>query len=409
MLGGGAVVAGSALAGGAIGVAWDRPTVVGSGPAAPTPADAGTSMVPASATHGTAQEPFFGRHQSGILTRQQAYGVFLGLNLRPGSDLAKVATLLTLLSDDAARLTRGAPPLGALEDDIARLPARLTVTFGFGVGLFRAIGKPQAIPADLAALPSFPTDKLQPRWGQTDLVLQICSDEPVTLSYAQRRLARDAAAFATVAWVQSGFVNAVGTEKSGTTARNLMGMRDGTANESDPAQAAQVVWCTDTAYPHLVDGSHLVIRRIPIDLEAWDDLEVAAKEAGFGRRISDGSPLTGRVERDPVDRNAKDKDGFPVVNPAAHAARAQARTAGERMIRRAYNYDSGLTPEGQTDAGLIFACYQKDVTSAFVTVQRRLAEKDMLNLWTTHIGSASYAVPPGAAEGQYVGQRLLEG
>ena len=125
-----------------------------------------------------------------------------------------------MLSDDVAHLVAGEKPLTALEPDIAANPARLTVTFGFGRGLFAAIGKPAAMPPALATLPAFSTDKLEPAWGQTDLVLQICSEEPVTLSYAQRRLLRDAEPFATVAWVQSGFVNSLGTEPPGTTPRN---------------------------------------------------------------------------------------------------------------------------------------------------------------------------------------------
>ena len=39
---------------------------------------------------------------------------------------------------------------------------------------------------------------------------------------------------------------------------------------------------------------------------------------------------------------------------------------------------------------------------------QRLAEKDLLNLWATHVGSASYAVPPGCANGSYIGAGLLE-
>lgn len=187
-----------------------------------------------------------------------------------------------------------------------------------------------------------------------------------------------------------------------------MGMRDGTANEADPVAADDVAWCTDPAYPWLVGGSHLVIRRMAIDLEAWDDLEVTAKEEAFGRRLRDGSPLTGTTEHETVDRLAT-ADGFPVVNPAAHAARAQARTGDERMLRRAYNYDAGVALDGTPDAGLIFVCYQKDVSRSFIPVQRRLAESDLLNIWASHIGSASYAVPPGVPEGSYLGQSLLEG
>ena len=61
------------------------------------------------------------------------------------------------------------------------------------------------------------------------------------------------------------------------------------------------------------------------------------------------------------------------------------------------------------DVGLLFAAFQADADAAFVTVQRRLAGKDLLNTWITHIGSAVYAIAPGVDEGHYLGQTLLEG
>jgi dye decolorizing peroxidase len=42
-----------------------------------------------------------------------------------------------------------------------------------------------------------------------------------------------------------------------------------------------------------------------------------------------------------------------------------------------------------------------------VPVQARLAESGVMNLWITHIGSAAFAIPPGCAPGEFVGQRLL--
>lgn len=40
-------------------------------------------------------------------------------------------------------------------------------------------------------------------------------------------------------------------------------------------------------------------------------------------------------------------------------------------------------------------------------VQRTLAELDLLNQWTTPIGSAVFALPPGAEPGGWVGETLL--
>ena len=62
---------------------------------------------------------------------------------------------------------------------------------------------------------------------------------------------------------------------------------------------------------------------------------------------------------------------------------------------------------GTTDAGLIFAAYQRDPARQFVPVQRRLAEADAMNPWITTIGSAVFAMLPGVPEGGYLGQNLL--
>lgn len=412
LLGGGALLGGTALGGAVVGHAAAahgvlNPSAGGAGGAA---ADAALSL-DLMALHGQSAEPFHGEHQAGILTGQQANGTFLGVTLRRGTTRAQVITLMKMLTDDAARLTQGDPPLGALEPFPAGLPSRLTVTFGFGPGLFAAIGEPAKCPPMVAEFPPFKTDRLQPRWGQTDLLMQVCADDPITLSYAVRRLARDAAPFGAITWTQRGFVNARGTEADGTTSRNLMGMRDGSANEKDPRQIASVVWSqvkNDKKLSWMHGGSQVILRRIRMDLITWDDLETRAKEVAFGRTFDDGTPLSGGAERDQIDRNKRDQDGFTIIAPNAHAGLAQARTMNERMIRRAYNYDDGTTATGVSDAGLIFVAYQADLATAFVPVQRRLAERDALNTWTTHIGSAAYAVPPGAQEGSYVGATLLQ-
>ena len=83
------------------------------------------------------------------------------------------------------------------------------------------------------------------------------------------------------------------------------------------------------------------------------------------------------------------------VRPAAHLPPAV------QLRRRA------PAPDGRADAGLIFAAYQRDIGSQFLPIQRNLAEKDLLNEWITPIGSAVFAVPPGCAEGGWIGEGLL--
>ena len=79
----------------------------------------------------------------------------------------------------------------------------------------------------------------------------------------------------------------------------------------------------------------------------------------------------------------------------------------QRIFRRAYNYDERPAGADVSDSGLVFVSFQADIDAQFTPIQRRLDELDLLNEWTTPIGSAVFAVPPGCAEGGYIGETLL--
>jgi dye decolorizing peroxidase len=157
----------------------------------------------------------------------------------------------------------------------------------------------------------------------------------------------------------------------------------------------------------MVGGSMLVLRRIRMDFDTWDDFGRAGKELVMARRLSDGAPVTGGRERDRPDTTKTDSAGLPVVDPGSHVVRATPRNPAERMLRRGYSFDDGPSTDGTPQAGLLFAAFQADAATAFVPVQRRLAETDALNTWVTHVGSAAFALPPGCARGEFLGQRLL--
>jgi deferrochelatase/peroxidase EfeB len=59
------------------------------------------------------------------------------------------------------------------------------------------------------------------------------------------------------------------------------------------------------------------------------------------------------------------------------------------------------------DAGLFFLAYQKDPRTGFIPIFDRMAKLDMMNQFTTHVGSAVFAIPPGAQEGGFIGQPLF--
>ncbi|NHO80873.1 Dyp-type peroxidase [Micromonospora sp. CMU55-4] len=353
---------------------------------------------------GSAVEPFHGARQSGVTTEPQAHAAFVAYTLRPDTDRAALGRMLRLLSDDAARLTQGRPALADTEPELGLLPARLTVTFGFGPGLYAA-GLDDRRPTSVADLPAFRIDRLQPRWSGGDLLLQICADDPLTVAHAQRVLTKDSRPFATVRWVQQGFRRAAGAEP-GRTQRNLFGQLDGTANPKPGVSADTAVWVTDGP-DWLRDSTTLVVRRISMNLETWDLLGRADRELAVGRRLDTGAPLTGEAEHDEPDFAALGPDGLTVIPDFSHLTRARVTDDRQKILRRPYNYDGAPTAEGHADSGLVFAAYQADIARQFLPIQRRLAERDLLNEWTTPIGSAVFAVPPGCPEGGWIGQQLL--
>ncbi|WP_369916138.1 Dyp-type peroxidase [Plantactinospora sp. KBS50] len=354
---------------------------------------------------GSAVEPFHGSRQSGVGTDAQAHAAFVAFTLRSGTDRAALGRMMRLLSDDAARLTQGRPALADTEPELGLLPARLTVTFGFGPGLYAAAGRDERRPPSVADLPAFRIDRLQPRWSGGDLLVQICADDALTVAHAQRVLVKDSRPFATVRWVQQGFRRAAGAEP-GHTQRNLFGQLDGTANPTPGPPLETAVWVPEGP-DWLRDSSTLVLRRISMNMETWDLLGRTDRELAVGRRLDTGAPLTGTAEHDPPDLSAVGADGLSVIPDFSHVARAHVTDDERKILRRPYNYDGAVTPQGHADSGLVFASYQRDVTRQFVPIQRRLAEQDLLNQWTTPIGSAVFAIPPGCPEGGWIGQHLL--
>ncbi|WP_250031210.1 Dyp-type peroxidase [Paractinoplanes maris] len=381
------LLTGAAAAG--LGAAAGAGLVAAADGQAPAPAAAAAS------TTGTAIVPFHGPRQAGVAEDPPAHAAFVALTLPAGTDRRGLARMMRLLTDDAARLTQGVPALGDTDATLAPLPARLTVTFGFGPGLYRAAG----LQPPVADLPKFRIDRLEQRWSGGDLLLQICADDPLTVAHTQRMLIKDARPFAAIRWVQQGFRRSPGVQAPEHTQRNVMGQLDGTANprgaEIDPA-----VWNDD-------GSTTLVVRRMRAEIEKWDILSVADKENAVGRRLESGAPLSGTLEHDEPDFTKLDASGLPAMPDFSHVTRARVTDPTLKLLRRPYNYDGVPNAAGHPDAGLIFAAYQKDIARQFVPIQQRLADKDLLNEWITPIGSAVFAVPPGCAADGWIGEQAL--
>lgn len=354
--------------------------------------------------HGEMIESFYGTHQAGITTLPQSYASFYAFDLHEHVDRDGLKRLMKLLTDDAARLTQGRPALADSEPELAMTPARLTVTFGFGPAFVR-IADPVAVPVWLAPLPAFSIDSLDPAWNDGDLLIQVAADDPVTVSHAARMLMKDTRSFASLRWIQKGFRRSAGSKPSNATMRNLFGQLDGTVNpEPGTADFETVVWSKEG---WLTGGTSLVIRRIVMDLEAWDQIDRPGREQSVGRTQDTGAPLTGTDEFDEPDFDAVNAVGFPVIADYAHIRRARTDNPSERIFRRPYNYDESPPSSTISNAGQIFTSFQARVDTQYIPLQERLDELDLLNEWTKPIGSAVFAIPPGCREGGYIGETLL--
>lgn len=348
--------------------------------------------------HGQDVIPFYGDRQAGITTEPQAHATYIALDLRDDIDRTSVRGLLRLLSDDAAKLSQGQAALADTEPELGAVPARLTVTFGFGPRLVELAGTAST---PVQPLPKFSIDKLEERWNDGDLLLHIASDDPLTVAHAQRMLLKDARRFATVKWIQTGFRRSRGSEASDTTMRNLFGQVDGTANPlPETEDFNSLVWNAD-------GSTTMVLRRIRMDVDTWDEVDRTGREFSVGRNLKNGAPTTGTLEHDEPDFEATTPLGFSVIAAHAHIRRARSEKSTERIFRRGYNYDD--QPEGKkiSNSGLIFVSYQKSVAKQYIPLQRRLADLDALNQWTTPIGSAVFLIPPGCVEGGFVGESLF--
>lgn len=375
--------------------------------------------------------PFYGERQAGVETSPQAHACFLGLNLKSDVDQKALIRWLKLLTDDAARLTQGIPPLADPEPELALKPARLTVTFGFGRKVMDLLN-PELTPEWLKPLPKYGIDKLEDRFTGGDFMLQICADDPLTVAHARRMLLKDSRYFTTMAWIQHGFRNARGSWPEKTTMRNLFGQIDGSSNpdlssadfdylvygegELDHIPAGMKEEKGGNLEPWFPNATSLVLRRIAMDLDTWDELDRPAREISVGRTLDDGAPLTGGGEFDEPDFDAVNATGFPAIPDISHMRRSRSDNPDEQIFRRAYNYEdvpddllAGNSDEDTpvSNAGLLFASYQADVAAQYMPIQQRLADLDHLNLWTTPIGSAVFVIPPGAKEGEFIGESLL--
>ena len=348
---------------------------------------------------------FYGTHQSGIENPPGLIANFVAFDLMVPTK-TNLQNVLRLFTDDAARLTQGNPALADGAPELAVNPANLTMTFGVGPSLFTKIDGLPARPDFFNEIPAFPNDQLDSKWTGSDFVIQFCCDDSLTLSHAVGMIVKDLSTLAQVKWIQTGARSDKPAFPGTTSVRNLMGQVEGSDNPP-PGNSIfdSLVWIAEGP-EWSKGGSIMILRRIQMLMDKWEILDRSAQEMVIGRRLDNGAALGNKVENEPVNFDATDTLGLPLIPSNAHIRLAHGTSLFERIYRRPYNYDNGIT-DGKRDLGLIFAAFTSNPVTSYLPIQSRLADGDSLNKWTTAIGSSTYLILPGCIDGGYIGETLF--
>jgi deferrochelatase/peroxidase EfeB len=376
----------------------------------------------ADATHADlhATVPFRGDRQAGIITAAQDRMHFATFDVTTDSK-AELVNLLMEWTHMAERMTRGdetftdgatglnpyAPPSDTGE--ALGLPAsQLTLTIGFGPGLFRKDGKDRfgisdQRPESLKDLPKFPNETMDPARSGGDICIQACANDPQVAVHAVRNLSRVAFGTAAIKYSQLGFGRTSSTTREQSTPRNLFGFKDGTNNikADQTGTLNDHVWVADGDGPTwLTGGSFMVTRRIRMRIESWDRTTLHEQQRVIGRSKGAGAPLGQQNEFDTLNFDLKNKEGKPAMDEFAHVRMAAPESNnGITILRRGYNFTDGTDGFGHLDAGLFFIAFVRNPVTDFIPLQTELSRRDLLNEYITHTGSGVFAIPPGVRDG----------
>ena len=138
----------------------------------------------------------------------------------------------------------------------------------------------------------------------------------------------------------------------------------------------------------------------------------------IGRHKRSGAPIGKSGELDTLELDREDNAGNLLIADNAHVRLgAAAVNDGAQIHRRAYSYNDGVAFTAErwppwrqgmlVDAGLFFVAYQRDPRTGFIKIFEPMAKLDALSQFTTHVGGGLFACPPGAREGEFIGQRLF--
>jgi deferrochelatase/peroxidase EfeB len=354
-------------------------------------------------------QPFFGYHQSGIVTPQPAAAALVAFDVL-AKDRRDLERLFRTLTERIRFLMVGGPinardPLlppadsGLLGHVV--VPDNLTVTVAVGESLFDdRFGLEDLKPKHLIRMTQFPNDALDASFCHGDLLIQFCANREETVIHTLRDIIKSMPDLMTVRWKVDGFLPADTVRRLGKeTIRNLLGFKDGTANlvASDTELMNRHVWVRpDIDEPSwTAGGTYQVVRIIRNLVERWDRTPLNEQQKIIGREKMSGAPLGAESEHDQPDF-ADDPEGIRIPL-TAHIRLANPRTPEtdiNLILRRPYNFSRGVNKNGQLDMGLLFICFQSNLTTGFLAVQRRL-NGEALEEYIKPIGGGYFFTLPG--------------
>lgn len=357
--------------------------------------------------------------QSGILNRPPEHLILAAFTIN-GDAVSTVEQLRQITKNElTSTLTPDTEPstaqaeTGELGYNPSHDRAHLTVTVGFASTAYDKLSVGQANrPADLIAIPweNLGDTPQDPTSG--DIVLQICSDDPVVAEHVLRQVEHNITGLSIV-WAHTGVQRY--TSRQGRVAsheaRGWIGFLDGTSNldpahndgdyqltfvnpgevgtypalpasgqsgpygpTNDPAFPSDLRPFTGTEPGWTRDGSYLCVRISVNDLSAWDKTPLADQEKAVGRRKKDGVSLDlpdtqGQTDQTPPAFAANPSDEAVALD--AHIRKANPRTPDDlprRIFRRGYPLYEGN--DGTLRRGLIFLSYGRTISTQFEFIFR---------------------------------------
>ncbi len=288
------------------------------------------------------------------------------------------------------------------------------MTVAVGASLFDdRFGIAPSKPRHLITMEQFSNDALDRKSCHGDLMLQICSNTAETNIHALRDVIKNLPDLMALRWKLDGFLPPHTIKRAGKdTVRNLLGFKDGTANlpVSDNALMERMVWVQpgsdEPAWT--AGGSYQVVRIIRNLVERWDRTPLAEQQRIIGRNKMSGAPLGMDTEHDVPAYASNPQDES--VGLDAHIRRANPRNKESEtslILRRGYNFSRGISTAGQLDMGLLFVCFQSNLSAGFLTVQKRLSGEP-LEEYIKPVGGGYFFVLPGVQDkNAFLGEGLL--